>query len=155
MVRAHPDAPDELQQFAFFVGEFECADRQRGPDGEWREFPAIWNASYFLNGFGIQDKYYAPGFQTSNIRIYDANEEVWKVTFFLAPGYSSGVWIGEKQGEDIVLEQTSTNPDGANSVSRLTFYDIERGGFEWKAETIVDGGEPTKSWTSSCKRRGD
>ena len=96
-----------------------------------------------------------PGFQTSNIRIFDAKAGVWKVTFFFAPGYSSGVWVGAKQGDDIVLEQASVNQDGANSVSRLTFFDIERGGFEWQAETIVDGGEPAKSWTSSCKRRGN
>lgn len=151
--RPNPDAPEELSQFAFFIGEFDCTDRQKAPDGEWREFPAIWNASYFLNGFGIQDKYYAPGFQTSNIRIFDPDAGVWKVTFFSAPGYNSGVWSGEKTADDIVLEQVTVGQGETSVISRLTFYDITNDGFEWRAESIVGEAPPAKSWTSSCRRR--
>jgi len=153
--RAHPDAPEELEQFAFFIGEFDCIDRQRNNDGDWREFPAIWNASYFLGGFGIQDKYYAQGFQTSNVRMFFPNEGVWKVSYFSAPTYASGEWVGKKQGDDIVLDRTFDRADGTSSVSRLTFYDISDEGFEWKGESIRGDADPVATWTSSCKRRGD
>ena len=36
--------------------------------------------------------------------------------------------------------------------SRLTFHDIDEGGFEWVGEN-VKGGVATPTWKSSCKRR--
>ena len=53
--RPNPAAPPELRQFDFMVGEFDCKEATRNADGSWNEFWAIWNARYFLNGFGIQD----------------------------------------------------------------------------------------------------
>lgn len=151
--RPNPDAPTELAQFAFFIGEYECVDRQKNAEGEWREFPAFWNARYFLNGFGIQDHYYADGFQTSNIRVFFPNENVWKVTYVSAPSYGTGTWEGTKQGDDIVLERHPNPPNSAAAFSRLTFYDITDESFEWKAESIREGQEPSANWTSSCKRK--
>ena len=62
--RMHPDAPSELAQFAFMVGEFDCIDEIRQQDGSWIRFRAIWNARYFLNGFGITS---GPGLTFYNI----------------------------------------------------------------------------------------
>lgn len=150
--RIHPEAPRELAQFSFMIGAHECVDRRRNEDGEWIEFQAIWNARYFLNGFAIQDHYFAPDFQTSNIRIYDANEGAWKVTFFSSPKYSSGTWRGNRKENSIVLERM-VGVEPSKSISRLTFFDISEQGFEWKAELIADGQPIALSWTSSCKRK--
>ena len=62
--RPHPEAPAELEQFAFMIGEFDCVDQIRQQDGSVIRFRAIWNAHYFLNGFGIQDEYWTPRFHT-------------------------------------------------------------------------------------------
>ncbi len=150
--RPHPEAPRQLDEFAFFVGEFACRDRTRQRDGSWSEFPAIWNGAYFLNGFGIQDKYWSPARYTSNIRIFDAASGEWKVTYFSAPRYFSGVWSGGKQGDDMVLLRETGLAEGKVRVSRLTFFDITDNGFEWKSETATDG-DFVSGWTSSCKRR--
>ena len=150
--RPNPKAPAELSQFAFMIGINECMDETFNADGSSEKFPARWNAHYFLNGYGIQDQYWTPGeFVTSNIRIFDSKSGKWKVTFFTKPGYGSGAWEGEQLGSELVMHQFSTAADGSTSESRLTFYDISDGGFEWKAET-VRGDTTVIGWTSSCHK---
>lgn len=139
--RLNPDAPPELQQFAFMIGAFDCIDQIRQQDGSWLEFPAVWNAFYFLDGHGIQDKYWAPTFSTSNIRIFDPEKGTWMVTFFKMPGYQSGVWEGVQEGETMVMRQ-----GGQTTGSGLTFYNITDTGFDWRS-----GNNP--GWKSSCTRR--
>ena len=140
--RPNPDAPPELAQFAFFIGEFDCVDTMRQPDGKRVSFPAIWNARYFLNGFGIQDQYWTPRFFTSNIRIFDPESEMWKVTFFRMPGYQSSRWEGKKVGDEIQIRN-----EGRTDGPALTFHNIGADGFDWHS-----GGEDP-GWASTCKRR--
>jgi predicted Zn-dependent peptidase len=141
--RPHPDAPPELSQFAFMIGEFDCTDTIRRPDGARIEFPAVWGARYFLNGYGIQDHYWSPTFSTSNIRIFDPDAGRWKITFFRMPGYQSGVWEGGLEGEQLVFRN-----NGRTSGPGLTFHNIRDNGFDWHS----GGSQP--GWTSSCTRRG-
>lgn len=150
--RPHPAAPAELSDFAFFIGAFDCTDSQRGADGTMVSFPAIWNGKYFMNGHGIQDQYWAPGFYTSNIRLFDEREGLWKVTFFSEPGYGTGTWTGGRKGDDIVLTRASKQADGTETVSRLTFYDITETGFRWHGQSVA-GDTVTTNWTSDCTRR--
>lgn len=146
--RLNPKAPPETAQFSFMIGEFDCVDEIINPqDGKWVKFPAIWNAKYFLNGHGIQDQYWSPQFSTSNIRIFDAKEKKWKVTFFRMPGYNSGIWSGVKTGENLVMRQGDDKKG-----TRLTFSSISKYGFEWVGESMSDG-KAIPFWKSSCKRR--
>ena len=140
--RANPGAPPELAQMAFMVGEFDCVDEVRQGDGSRLRFKAIWNARYFLNGFGIQDEYWTPTFFTSNIRIFDPDAGRWKITFFRMPGYQSGVWEGGQEGDSMVFRS-----GGRTSGPGLTFYNIRAGGFDWNS----GGDDP--GWTSTCTRR--
>ena len=139
--RMNPDAPPEVAQFAFMVGEFDCVDEIRQGDGSWIRLRAIWNAHWFLNGYGIQDEYWTPRFFTSNIRIFDPASGKWQVTFFRMPGYQSSVWEGVKEGDTMVMRQGATTGPG------LTFYNISEAGFDWNS------GGKTPGWKSSCKRR--
>lgn len=148
----NPDAPEELEQFAFMIGHFDCKDRIRQPDGSWLEFPSTWHGYYFLNGYGIIDRYWSGRFATANTRVFDPSSQTWKVTFFKMPGYTSGVWEGRKEGERLVMKRHTTRPDGSQALSRLTFYDISQEGYEWKSENVA-GSATTANWTSSCRRR--
>lgn len=151
--RPHPDAPEELRQFAFMVGEFDCTDRLRQRDGTWNEFAAVWNAKYFLNGWGIQDQYWSPTFSTSNLRIYDPQISKWRVTYFRMPRYGSGEWQGAQEEGRLIMRQYRTGTAGEAIESRLTFYDITDDGFEWMAQSVVDGEASDPGWKSSCRRR--
>ncbi|MEE8586667.1 MAG: hypothetical protein V3T83_17640 [Acidobacteriota bacterium] len=150
--RPNPSAPRQLEQFAFMIGEFDCTDRIRQRDDSWNEFPATWHGYYFLNGLGIIDRYWNGRFATANTRVFDPASGKWKVTFFKMPGYGSGVWEGEKEGDQMVMKQENRRPDGTLTVSRLTFYDITEKSYQWKGERVI-GEQATATWTSSCKRR--
>jgi hypothetical protein len=146
--RLNPKAPPETTQFAFMIGEFDCVDEIINPQtGKWVEFSAIWNARYFLDGQAIQDQYWSPQFSTSNIRVFDAREKKWKVTFFRMPGSSSGVWTGVKEGKNLVMRQGDDKQG-----SRLTFSDITKNSFRWVGEGMSDG-KAKAFWKSSCTRR--
>ena len=71
------------------------------------------------------------------------------------PGYSSGVWEGKKEGERIVLQNQPRGPEGQKRVSRLTFSNIRADGYDWVAETVIEGDKenPRAGWRSSCQRR--
>ena len=136
--RPNPAAPPQLLEFAFMIGEFDCVDVIRQPDGTTVEFSAIWNARYFLNGMGIVDEYWSPDFATSNVRIYDPQEGRWMVTFFRMPGYFSGVWSGGMEGENMVVRREG-------SQGYLEFYEITENSFKWHTSS--------DNWTSECTRR--
>lgn len=135
----HPDAPAELQQFDFLIGDFSRRDRRRNPDGSWQEWVAgEWNARYFMNGFGIIDETleYETGRVTTNIRIFDPASEQWKVTWLSFPDYGTltaegGLETGP-EGESIVLVTTE-------SKDRLVFTDITENGYVWTLFITIDG----------------
>ncbi len=150
--RPNPNAPEELSQFAFMIGVNECNDEIIDGSGDSTKFSARWNAHYFLNGYGIQDQYWTPDeFVTSNIRIFDPKSSSWKVTFFGYPAYSSGVWEGGQEGDNLILRQFNAAKDGTLTESRLTFYNIKADSFDWKAENVKRD-VLSVSWTSSCRK---
>jgi hypothetical protein len=107
----------------------------------------IRRAAYVLNGHAIQDQNWLPIFNTSNMRMFDSKEKKWKVTYFKMPTFQSGVWEGEKAGNEIVLKQ-GTEEKG----SRLSFFNIKEDEYSWKAESLTDG-KAKLTWEFTCKRR--
>lgn len=154
--RRHPDAPVELEQFAFMIGACDCVDEIRNPDGSWTTTDAIWNASWFLNGHAIQDVYWSDTFATTNLRLFDPGRGRWFVHFLRMPSSAvgSGRWSGtEVRGDDgRTLVMWNGSPDGRDG-SRLTFHCIDDDGFRWRAETLVGGRVQGVGWKSTCVRR--
>ncbi len=145
--RINPKAPAETKEFSFLIGEFDCQEEfLNAQTGKWIKFPAVWSAKYFLNGHGIVDQYWSPTFYTSNIRIFDENDRKWKVTFLRMSPYSTGVWAGIKEGENMVMRQ-GTDEKG----TRLTFSNISKTRFLWTGETMTNG-KASAFWRSTCKR---
>lgn len=85
--RAHPQAPAELEQFGFLIGDFEITSHIMTPTG-WsppRPGPrARWNGWYSMDGMMITDEWYDPdpGLQPDaprgvNVRMYDETSDEW------------------------------------------------------------------------------
>ena len=51
----NPQAPPELSQFAFIIGEWRCDVRVKGDDGTWQTYAARWIGRYILDGYAIAD----------------------------------------------------------------------------------------------------
>ena len=85
----HPDAPKELAEFAFLIGDYTIA-AHAWRNGAWtppRPGPqARWNGWYGLGGMTIHDEWYGtdPGLKPDtgrgiNVRFYDTKSSEWKM----------------------------------------------------------------------------
>ncbi|NNE99828.1 MAG: hypothetical protein HKN25_12475 [Pyrinomonadaceae bacterium] len=147
--RLNPNAPAETAQFSFMIGEFDCDDKILDQNGKWTERKVVWNSTYFLNGSGIQDRFWSYPTVASGTRIFDKKKGKWIVNYFqTAPTYFAGVWEGKKEGDKMVMRA----PRGENE-SRLTFHNIKDDGFDWIGETVSKDGKANPFWIISCKRR--
>ena len=85
----HPDAPPEMAQFDFLIGDYSIVV-SRWVEGEWQAVPvagygpARWNGRYILGGMAIEDEWYDkdPGIDSMatrgvNVRMWDAEAAEW------------------------------------------------------------------------------
>ena len=121
---AHDDAPPELSQFAFLIGDHEIKLYARQGSG-WtppRPVDAAWNGRYGLDGLAIYDEWLDPGWGQNpggsgvNVRAYDAANSVWKMMWISTAGY---------QVQDLRAEMR----DGV-----LTMWQVYPERLGWKAE---------------------
>ena len=93
----HPDAPPELSQFDFLIGDYEVT-LHAWLGTAWsppRPVNARWNGWYGLDGLAIYDEWFDPdttaGRQPGagvNVRMYDPDEDVWKMMWVSRPGHT-------------------------------------------------------------------
>ena len=127
----HPDAPPEIEQFAFLVGDFDITSHIM-MNATWsppRPGPhARWNGWYGLGGMAIYDEWYDPdpGLKPDaprgvNVRYYDSEADVWKM-----------MWISDtgKQVQDLRAEMRDGKltmwqvyPDRPNFLADFTVED--------------------------------
>lgn len=86
---AHPNAPSEVEQFGFLIGDYEITSHA-WRNGTWtppRPGPrARWNGWYGLGGMAIYDEWYDPdpGLDPNaprgvNVRFFDADKSEWQM----------------------------------------------------------------------------
>lgn len=154
--RPHPDAPAELNQFAFIIGQNDCTEeRVNNATQEWVKGERTWDGHYFMNGHAIRDSGRSGITTNGNIRIFDTASNAWKVTFFSSPVYGTNSWSGGKEGEDIVLKLPQKAPGtDFEGFSTLTFFNISETSFDWRGEWIsADGSIVVPFWRVSCVKR--
>lgn len=150
--RPNPEAPEELQQYAFIIGTCECqVERFRYPDGKSISYKAVWKNSWTMNGWAIEDRVFSEKDAPISVRIFDDQAKKWKLTYFIPKPYYVGEWVGQKIGNKIVLEKDEPLA-GKKATSRLTFYNISEKGFKWMSENIFEDGSVFVDWKFDCKK---
>ncbi len=130
---AHADAPPELAQFQFLIGDYSI-DAHAWLGEAWSpprqvEYPARWNGWYGLGGMAIYDEWYSvdpahdPKTQRGvNVRMFDPDTQQWKM-----------MWIatGTLQTQDLRAEMRE---------GKLTMWQVypERPDFLAEFEVIDD-----------------
>ena len=146
----HPQAPPQVQQFEFLLGEHRCEDVFTELDGSQQRLRSRWVGQYVLNGFGIQDHYTNAEFSATNIRTYNVAEDRWQVSYFREPGDISGTWEGQGSSSGAVLQRTF-DFQGQPALSRLVFSVQHDNRFTWRSE-YVSGDQRFVDWRSDCVR---
>ncbi len=131
--QVHPDAPAEIEQFGFLIGDFEITSHIMTPNG-WsppRPGPrARWNGWWGLGGLAVYDEWYDPdpGLDPAaprgvNVRYYDDQAAVWKMMWISDTGRQVQdlraelrdgkltMWQVYPERPDFLADFTVENPD--------------------------------------------
>lgn len=144
----NPDAPPELSQFAFLIGEWRADGKWKGAGGKWKPFTAGWTARYILDGYVITDEFHTNDtgseFQLHGrtFRSYDARRKIWVMKFLNARESS---WLdlgpenlgGVEVTDDSITFMHRVEPDG---LLRVRFENISDVHFTWRGQMSNDGG---------------
>lgn len=159
--RVHPDAPPETAQFGRLAGIWDVEMDVRRPDGSWSEEPLVaeWRFRYVLDGFAVQDDWYAPppgapagdgpSQRGTNLRIYDPEAERWEVAYASNTQKQLSTFEARAEGEDRIV-MTGLHASGHSS--RTTFYDVTAESFAWMME-FQGLGEDPEAWTEVARVR--
>jgi hypothetical protein len=153
----HPDAPAQLDDFQPMIGTCDCKSLQRSPDGTWADtLDMVWSFKYILNGRAIQDQTWRENSSATSIRKFNPDSSLWVVDYHSFPGLStkSSLWLGKKEGEEIVLKMPQKSPGGLDGISRLTFTNISETGFDWRGEWVNEEMQVVYPfWLIWCEKR--
>ena len=154
----HPNAPAELAQFAFLVGDYKVTFH--GWQGEeWSQAQpgrqARWNGWYGLGGMAIYDEWYGedPGVNPDtsrgvNVRMYDPEAEEWDMMWIATLG--SQVQDLRAKVIDGTLTMWQVYPDRANFRAEFVVEDEDH----WAriSYTKDDNGEWVKQFKLAASR---
>ena len=156
----NPEAPAATADFASMIGTCDCKSLNRNPDGSWQDtLQMVWRFKYIMNGMAVQDEVWREGgMYAGSIRQYHPDSAKWVVSYFSSPGVSTtpGAWLGNREGDKIVLFQDQKAPNGMEGFSRLTFHEMSDTGYQWKGEWVSkDESVVWPFWVIFCKKRRD
>lgn len=134
-----------LAQFGQYLGDWRIEDSKLSrATGEWEPGQgARWIFTCLGDGTAVQD-FWMPldGTVGTNLRTYNSDTESWDIAWAIngAPGFAHIVAEKETSGE-IVMQYKSPSP---NPPRKITFYPVDKDGWNWKLEFSYDGGN---TWT--------
>ena len=156
--KPNKEAEANVTDFEGMIGLSDCKSLMRNQDGTWQDtLQMVWKFKYILNGTAVQDEtWHASGFYATSIRQYNKTTKNWVVTYASSNSVSNtvGVWLGNKEEDEIILKQDQKAPNGMDGVSRLTFHNISDEGFDWKGEWVdTTGSIVYPFWKIYCTKR--
>ncbi len=142
----NPDAPAEIEQFAFMVGNHRVEAHVWTEDG-WSEeyFEAEWHGRWGLDGMAIVDEWHGVVFSPDipqnlgvNVRVYDEETGRWNMVWQQTQNSESQVLQAEMR-DDGYLHMWRVYPDGPEPKS-LFFEVIDDGHWVRFDHTILEDG---------------
>ena len=154
----HPEAPEEIKDFAPLIGESICSSVTRNPDQTWGDtLQMLWRWKYIMNGMGVQDETLNKnGRHAGSIRQYIPDSSAWYVHFYSSnfPTPTLPAWEGSKnENGDIILYREQQAPNGMEGFYKINFTDITPDSFEWLGEWVnPDETIRYPTWKISCTK---
>jgi hypothetical protein len=159
----NPNAPAELSQFAFLIGNWTFEAKVKTTDGQWQPFKGTWRGRYVLDGYAISDEYRMTDLSGRlivlglNLRTYDASKQTWNIKWLnaltgtwmnLAPSEIGGV---SSNGPSMIYAFKETAPvDGTQAYTRVTYTRVSETHFTWRGEKSADGNAWSEFMVVEC-----
>jgi len=163
--KLNPNAPAELSQFAFLIGNWSFEAKVKMGDGQWHPFKGTWRGRYILDGYAISDEYRMTDLSGKlivlglNLRAYDASKQTWNIKWLNA---LTGTWmnlapseLGEvrSDGQSMIYAFKEMAPaDSAHGYTRATYTKVSETHFTWRGEKSADGNAWREFMVVECHR---
>jgi hypothetical protein len=142
-----PQYAAQLDLYGRFVGSWHIDNRQLNHEtGQWRENTGHWHFGWILGGRGVQDTLEFGGRPGTTVRLYDPDEDRWRVVFFSPSRGDIFTLVGRRDGTGVFQE--GTQPDGR--AIRWIFKDVEADSFTWQGYIDLAG---TGEWALEQEMR--
>ncbi len=148
VLKPHPDAPMETEQFGQLVGKWECISKDKTTrdmtDTVWYENNATWEWGYVLGGHAVQNHWWqentAPDakvkdFFATGIFIFNPDSNLWET---IVIGSRAHKIPGKFQAE---YNDGKINMHDGTEKWLVTFYDMQKNSFNWKYEIPAENGD--------------
>jgi hypothetical protein len=151
----NPDAPPETSQFAFLVGQWDCAVHTMNPDGEtFRDSTATWTGYYILDGWAIKDDWTTrrpdgTAFHGTNIRSFNPRTHSWDNRWLPSGSLQWTYFEAEQVGDTMVMIGGAGRDEAGEYLDRNTFHDIQADSWKWRKDRSRDGGV---TWVEGVSR---
>lgn len=137
------NAPLELRQLEFLIGDWKAAVVLHQPNGDV-SYEARWRNIWIVDGYAIMQEWRDPYSTGAELRTYNSKTGRWEGRNYYA-GWdtwteSSGAFV---DGE-FVIDTKTIGPEGPR-LSRERYFDIQPGSFRMAATHSTDGG---KTWSA-------
>ncbi len=147
----HPDAPIELEEYSFLIGNHEIRAWQWDAENEnWGKgyLTTQWNGWWALDGYAIADEWFAiqiPGQPSNpgrgiNIRMWDGENDRWSNMWMYSPQAVTTELHSKMEDGKMVMYQVSPEPQ---SKRRVEFEVLEDGNWIRIAYTEDEDGKLT------------
>jgi hypothetical protein len=144
----HPDAPPELSQFHFLIGQFDIVGSQwSGEDWGPRGRPSYWEGEYILGGFAVADYYYnqppeadAPG-RGVNIRAYNPETGIWTMSWMHTNNPRKVLLLEAEEIDGLMWMYQMDDPENRFPGRRVSLHVVDEDHWYRVDEFTDDGGE--------------
>lgn len=150
------EAPAELKQFAFWLGEWEFTHSFRKKDGTSGESTGRNSISVTFDGWGLLEDFTTgiPGrpYHGGSITIYNKNTKEFSQSWADSNGFVM-TFAGKWQDNQMVLYSPELEQNGKKYQTRLVWKNIKKDTMDWSYERSDDKGKTWKSqWDISYRR---
>lgn len=151
----HPDAPAELSQFQFLIGQFDIRGIQWTGDA-WSApgAPSYWEGEYILGGYAIADYYYnqppengAPG-RGINVRVFDPASKIWTMSWIHTSNPTSVRLLEAEVVDGLMWMYQMDDPETRFAGRKVSFHEVDEDHWYRVDEFSDDGGE---SWYKTLR----
>ncbi len=137
------NAPEEVAQFEFLIGDWDVEISWHPPQGEPNTYQARWHNHWINDGFDVMQEWRGPYITGTELRHYDATLRHWVGKNL----YVGRNWVNTTARVDgdnmVVIIEASNARDGA-FLNRETYFEITNNRWRMKSDRSFDNGG---TWT--------
>jgi len=143
----NPDAPREVRQYEFMLGDWVGERYDRTSSGDRRSASIRWHGTYILDGWAFRTDWEQTNQDGSAqrgtmIRTFDQRYHAWRIAETYSANPHLDVFDGKVLGDSLVQSSEHDTPTGPVKARRV-YFNISAKGFEDRIENSRDGG---KTW---------